>query len=273
MTQLALGESDQIKLTSKDVLNIVRIPDWYENNVVTLSGEVIFPGTYQISNGETLKSLLNRAGGLTKKATIEAAIFTRVELQKKEQATIRRAVEDLRETLANNNLSNSQFSKIIDYDNATKVLNDLENTKPIGRLVIDLNGLLNGQILRDIELKGGDNLVIPNITPAVSIIGEVFVTATHWYDPTLTIADYISKSGGLREYGDASKVYIVKADGSVFIPESSFWFTTASKVNLAPGDTIVVPRDITNYDNIGLWQGVTQIIYQSAVALAAIGSL
>jgi hypothetical protein len=44
-------------------------------------------------------------------------------------------------------------------------------------------------------------------------------------------------------------------------------------VNLAPGDTIVVPRDITNYDNIGLWQGVTQIIYQSAVALAAIGSL
>jgi polysaccharide export outer membrane protein len=42
---------------------------------------------------------------------------------------------------------------------------------------------------------------------------------------------------------------------------------------LAPGDTIVVPRDVTNYDNISLWQGVTQIIYQTAVALAAIGSL
>jgi protein involved in polysaccharide export with SLBB domain len=273
MTQLALGESDQIKLTSKDVLNIVQIPDWYESNVVTLSGEVIFPGTYQISNGETLKSLLKRAGGLTKEATIEAAVFTRIELQKKEQSTIKQAVEDLREQLANNNLSNSQFSKIIDYDNATKVLNDLENTKPIGRLVIDLNGLLNGQMLRDIELKGGDNLVIPNITPAVSVIGEVFVTATHWYDPTLSIADYISKAGGVREYGDASKVYIVKADGSVFIPESSFWFTTSNKVNLTPGDTIVVPRDVTNYDNISLWQGVTQIVYQSAVALAAIGSL
>jgi len=62
----------------------------------------------------------------------------------------------------------------------------------------------------------------------------------------------------------------VKADGSVFIPESDFWFSTASKVNLAPGDTIVVPRDVTNYDNIGLWQGVTQIVYQTAVALAAI---
>ena len=273
MTQLALSESEQIKLSSKDVLNIVRIPDWYENNVVTLSGEVVFPGTYQISSGETLKTLLKRAGGLTKEATIAAAIFTRVELQEKEQETIKQAVEDLREQLANNNLSNSQFSKPIDYDNATKVLNDLENTKPIGRLVIDLNELLNGELLRDIELKGGDKLVIPNITPAVSVIGEVFVTATHWYDPTLSIEDYISKAGGVIEFGDASKIYIVKADGSVLIPESSFWFSNANKVNLVPGDTIVVPREVTNYDNIGLWQGITQIIYQSAVALAAIGSL
>jgi len=273
IAQLALDESEQIKFESKDVLNIVRIPDWYENNVVTLSGEVVFPGSYRISSGETLTKLLKRAGGLTRKATINAAVFTRVELQEREEESITQAIDDLRVQLANNNLSNSRFSKTIDYDNATKVLNDLENTQPIGRLVIDLDELLNGKGLHDIELKDGDNLVIPNISPAISVIGEVFVKATHWYDPTLTIADYISKAGGVREYGDASKVYVVKADGSVFIPESDFWFSTASKVNLAPGDTIVVPRDVTNYDNIGLWQGVTQIVYQTAVALAAIGSL
>jgi polysaccharide export outer membrane protein len=273
IAQLALDESEQIKFESKDVLNIVRIPDWYENNVVTLSGEVVFPGSYQISSGETLTNLLKRAGGLTRKATINAAVFTRVELQEREEESITQAIDDLRVQLANNNLSSSQFTKTIDYDNATKVLNDLENTQPIGRLVIDLDELLNGKGLRDLELKDGDNLVIPNISPAISVIGEVFVKATHWYDPTLTIADYISKAGGVREYGDASKVYIVKADGSVFIPESDFWFSTANKVSLAPGDTIVVPRDVTNYDNIGLWQGVTQIVYQTAVALAAIGSL
>ncbi len=271
--QMALNEKAQVKLSSKDVLNIVRIPDWYENNIVTLSGEVVFPGTYQIAKGETLSGLLKRAGGLTNEASIEAAVFTREELQKKEEESINKAVEDLRQQLANNNLSNSQFSKTIDYDNATKVLNDLTNTKPIGRLVINIDALVNDDLGRDIELKDGDKLVIPNITPAVSIIGEVFVTATHWYDPTLTIADYISKAGGVKEYGDASNIYIVKADGSVFIPESNFWFTTSNKIGLAPGDTIVVPRDVTNYDNISLWQGVTQIIYQTAVALAAIGSL
>jgi len=56
IAQLALDESEQIKFESKDVLNIVRIPDWYENNVVTLSGEVVFPGSYRISSGETLTS-------------------------------------------------------------------------------------------------------------------------------------------------------------------------------------------------------------------------
>jgi polysaccharide export outer membrane protein len=273
IAQLALDESEQIKFKSKDVLNIVRIPDWYEDNVVTLSGEVVFPGSYQISSGETLTNLLKRAGGLTRKATINAAVFTRVELQEREQESITQAIDNLRVQLANNNLSSSQFTKTIDYDNATKVLNDLEDTQPIGRLVIDLDELLNGKGLHDIELKDGDNLVIPNISPAISVIGEVFVKATHWYDPTLTIADYISKAGGVREYGDASKVYVVRANGSVFIPESNFWFSTANKVSLAPGDTIVVPRDVTNYDNIGLWQGVTQIVYQTAVALAAIGSL
>jgi protein involved in polysaccharide export with SLBB domain len=93
------------------------------------------------------------------------------------------------------------------------------------------------------------------------------------YRKGLTIEDYINLAGGVREYGDASKVYIVRANGSVAIPKNDFWFSGDSQTMLEPGDTIVVPRDVTNYDNISLWQGVTQIIYQSAVALAAIGSL
>jgi protein involved in polysaccharide export with SLBB domain len=271
--QLKLDRASQVALESKDVLNISRIPDWYESNVVQLKGEVVFPGSYQISKGETLRSLIARAGGLTEKASIEGAVFTRDELRQKEQDSIDRAVEDLREQLANNNLSNSQFSKTIDYENATKVLDDLTNVTPIGRLVIDLDRLINDATSDDLVLKGGDELTIPNITPAISVIGEVFVPATHLFDSTLTVNDYIERAGGIREYGDESKVYIVRADGSVFVPDNSFWFTSDSTSMLRAGDTIVVPRDVTNYDNISLWQGVTQILYQTAVALAAIGSL
>jgi protein involved in polysaccharide export with SLBB domain len=273
MSQFLLPEAQQVQLGSKDVLNVLRIPDWYESNVITLSGEVVFPGSYQISRGETLASVIARAGGLTDKASKGAAIFTREELKDKERENIDKAIQDLREQLANNNLSNSQFSRTIDYDNATRVLNDLTDIEPVGRMVINLAAIVNGSETENIELKNGDTLIIPNITPAISVIGEVFVSTTYRFDDSLDISAYIERSGGAREYGDTSKIYVVKADGSVTIPETNYWFSAGNGMQLEPGDTIVVPRDVTNYDNISLWQGITQIIYQSAIAVAAIGSL
>jgi protein involved in polysaccharide export with SLBB domain len=273
LQQFLLQTNEQLMLKSKDVLNVVRIPQWYENKTIVLKGKVVFPGTYQISQGETLSSIITRAGGLTKDASVKAAVFTREELKEKELVNVDKAIEDLRQQLANNNLSNSQFSRNIDYENATKVLNDLSDVEPMGRMVIDLESLLAGKKSADIQVKDGDLLVIPNVTPAVSIIGEVFVSTTYLYDDSLDIMDYIELAGGAREYADESKIYIVRADGSVMVPESSFWFSNDERLMLEPGDTIVVPRDVTNYDNIGLWQGLSQIIYQSAIALAAIKTL
>lgn len=273
LSQLLLPKSQQVKLNSKDVLNIVRIPQWYESNVITLKGEIRFPGTYQIKRGETLGSVLKRAGGLTNQATVNAAVFTREELVEKEKANIDKAIEDLRQQLANNSLSTSQFTKSVDYTTANEVLNDLTDIKPIGRMVIDIESIISGNANADIIVKDGDELVIPNITPAISIIGEVFVSSTHRFDANLTIDDYLDLAGGIREYGDASNIYIVKANGAVTVPKTEFWFSSSPETLLSPGDTIVVPRDVTNYDNISLWQGVTQIVYQTAVALAAIGSL
>jgi protein involved in polysaccharide export with SLBB domain len=255
------------------VLSIVRVPQWYESNNIVLRGEVVFPGTYQIKNGETLLSVIERAGGLTENASVEAAVFTRDELVEKERANIDKTVENLRQQLANNSLSTSQFTKAVDYDIANTVLNDLTNVEPLGRMVIDIASIVNEVPGADIVVKHGDSLIVPNITPAISIIGEVFVASTHRFKETLNVGDYIELAGGVREYGDASHIYIVKANGSVVVPDNDFWFRSKDGPLLSPGDTIVVPRDVTNYENITLWQGVTQIIYQTAVALAAIGSL
>lgn len=268
--QLLLEPQKQVNLKSKDMLNVVRIPKWYENNIIELKGEVVFPGRYQISEGETLSSVIKRAGGLTNSATIKAAVFSREELKQREQQNIDTAVEDLRQQLANNNLSNSQFSRAIDYQSATEVLNDLSNVKPQGRMVIDLAKIIAGDKSADLLVKNGDSLTIPNITPSISVIGEVFVTTTYAFKDGLSVSDYIDLAGGAREFGDVSRVYIVKANGSVSVPKTTFWFSENGQQLLEPGDTIVVPRDVTNYDNISLWQGVTQIIYQSAVALATI---
>ncbi|MBT1450692.1 SLBB domain-containing protein [Glaciecola sp. XM2] len=273
LNQLAMPEAQQVRLKPRDVLSVLRIPNWYDNETVELKGEVVFPGVYQISRGETLASIIERAGGLTQDASINAAIFTRNELKERERENIERAIEDLREQLANNNLSNSQFSRTIDYDNATRVLNDLTDVEPVGRMIINLEDIVAGVKSEDVTLKTGDVLTVPNVTPAISVIGEVFVSNTYRFDERLSIDDYIERAGGAREYADTSKIYIVRADGSVMVPQRTYWFNSDSESMLMPGDTIVVPRDVTNYDNISLWQGITQIIYQSAIAVAAIGSL
>jgi protein involved in polysaccharide export with SLBB domain len=131
---------------------------------------------------------------------------------------------------------------------------------------------MEGNAIYDIPLKNNDTLYLPSISSSVSVIGEVFVPTTHRLEANISLNEYIDRSGGFTVRADDSKVYIVKADGSVKLPDKSFW-SKGENIALEPGDTIVVPRDVTNYERLGLWQTVTQIIYQSAVALVAIGQL
>ncbi|WP_166424730.1 SLBB domain-containing protein [Paraglaciecola sp. 20A4] len=264
--------NNNIALQSKDTLNVLRTPDWHENKKVELVGEVVFPGVYQIKKGETLAQLVERAGGLTEEATVKAVIFTREELKERERENLDKSVENLRQQIASTNLSGSQNVKTIDYQEATLILDELLNVEPVGRLVIDMPQIIAGNPTADLSLKDGDKLFVPNISSAVSVVGEVFVPSTHIFKYGKTLEQYIANSGGENDRADMDDVYIVKADGSVTIPESSFWFSSKETV-LEPGDTIVVPRDVTNYERLGLWQTITQIAYQSAIALIAIGNL
>ena len=264
--------NNNIALQSKDTLNVLRTPDWHENKKVELVGEVVFPGVYQIKKGETLAQLIERAGGLTEEATVKAVVFTREELKQRERENLDKSVENLRQQIASTNLSGSQNVKTIDYQEATLILDELLNVEPVGRLVIDMPQIIAGNPTADLSLKDGDKLFVPNISSSVSVVGEVFVPSTHMFKYGKTLEQYVANSGGETDRADMDDVYIVKADGSVTIPETSFWFSSNETV-LEPGDTIVVPRDVTNYERLGLWQTITQIAYQSAIALIAIGNL
>lgn len=264
--------NNNIALQSKDTLNVLRTPDWHENKKVELVGEVVFPGVYQIKKGETLAQLIERAGGLTEEATVKAVVFTREELKQRERENLDKSVENLRQQIASTNLSGSQNVKTIDYQEAKLILDELLQVEPVGRLVIDMPQIIAGNPTADLSLKDGDKLFVPNISSSVSVVGEVFVPSTHMFKYGKTLEQYVANSGGETDRADMGDVYIVKADGSVTIPETSFWFSSNETV-LEPGDTIVVPRDVTNYERLGLWQTITQIAYQSAIALIAIGNL
>jgi polysaccharide export outer membrane protein len=260
-----------------DFLNVKEVPEWSEQQRVVLVGEVRFPGTYPIRRGETLNAVLLRAGGLTALAFPEGAVFTRVELKEREQVQLDRLAERLQSDLASAALQAAAANQGGAGQALTvgqSLLNQLKTTKAVGRLVIDVNSIVGAShgSVNDVELREGDELIIPKRKQEVTVIGEVQNTTSHFYRENLSRDDYIGLSGGVTRKADRGRIYVVRADGSVVSSESNGWFRRSGQVAMKPGDTIVVPLDTERMPALPLWQAVTSILYNLAIAAAAVNS-
>lgn len=260
-----------------DVLNIKEVPEWAGSEKVTLAGEVRFPGAYPIRRGETLRSVLDRAGGLTNLAFPSGAVFTRKELQEREQLQVDQLADRLQTDLAASALQGAQANQN-QAGQALAVgqslLAQLRTTKAVGRLVIDLNRVAAAPVgsASDVSLRDGDRLIVPKVRQEVTVIGEVQNSTSHFYRAGLSRDDYIALSGGTTRKADKRRIYVVRADGSVIANGSRGWFGRGSQVAIEPGDSVVVPLDTERMPALPLWQAVTQILYNVAIAVAAIKS-
>jgi protein involved in polysaccharide export with SLBB domain len=271
-------KSADVLLRPFDFLNVKEVPEWSEQEQVTLTGEVRFPGIYPIRRGETLRSVIDRAGGLTSLAFPAGAIFTRKELQQREQMQLDRLAERLQGDLATTALqaaaaSQGQATQALTVGQS--LLAQLKATKAIGRLVIDVDRILKAGPAseNDVALRDGDRLVIPKLRQEVTVIGEVQTSTSHLYRDKLTRDDYVSLSGGVTRKADKSRIYVVRANGSVVSNEGSGWFRRSAQVAMQPGDTVVVPMDTERIPSLPLWQAITSIVSNLAITAAALGSL
>ncbi|OCQ20198.1 polysaccharide biosynthesis protein [Pseudoalteromonas luteoviolacea] len=266
------SNSDPLILQSRDTLNVLIQPNWQDNYKVTLQGEVKFPGTYTIKRGDTLDQVLMRAGGITQFAEPKAAIFTREAIKQQEQKQLRKLSEELRKDIASKSFQKSIGSNTsLSYEETDKLLKDLASVKALGRLVIDLPGIISRKDI--LRLQDGDTLYIPGKQDSISIIGEVNYSSSHLFKEGVSIEEYIVLSGGMKDRADEAKVYVIKANGAVFIPRETSWFAVNNHIKLEAGDTIVVPMDASHMDNLTLWSTATQIFYQLGVGVAAIANL
>ena len=260
-----------------DVLLVKEIPEWREQEVVRIEGEVRFPGEYPIRRGESLRSVIERAGGLTSLASARAAVFTREGLREREQEQIDRLADRLQTDLATAALRSAnanQAGASTALSVGQSLLTQLRSAKAVGRLVIDLPAALaaQGGSDADIALRGGDQLIIPKQRQEVTVLGEVQNSTSHFYRADLSRDDYINLSGGVTRKADDGQIYVVRADGSVVARGSSRWFSRSSSIRMEPGDTVVVPLDTERLPTLPLWQAVTQILYNVAISVAAINS-
>jgi protein involved in polysaccharide export with SLBB domain len=276
---LSLSEEEKnLPLMPFDHVFIRRSPGFEREQLVKISGEVIYPGEFAISGAnERISDVIERAGGLTQFAYPKGANLIRrtvyykalTEEQKKELLMI-----EIRSRLNPEKNRNVNEAENILYDRLDKKLTELENQKLIedkkaaeDRLKnyfkvdslfldsainavrvkeqdlvgIDLEAILaNPGGVEDLILQEGDIIQIPKQLQTVRMVGEVLLPTTSRFVRNQGLKNYISKAGGFTENARRSKTYVIYANGDARRTHSLLGLKFYP--NLEPGAEIVVPK-------------------------------
>jgi protein involved in polysaccharide export with SLBB domain len=281
------GEPDHnIPLKINDYLFVRTVPEWKLYRTVSISGEVKYPGTYTIKIGERLSSLIERAGGYTKRAYLRGAVFTRNSVRDIQQKALLEMIERLEREMfttgsiqASTALSAEEVaSKRLEMEQKRRFIESLKQLKATGRMSIKL---ANPRLLKntdyDIEFEEGDSLMVPMRNSVVTVIGAVMSKGSFVYSTDIGYKDYIGMAGGYTSYSDEDKIYVLKVDGTASKLGSGFlsWNSSQSRWEMSsfgeeikeiePGDTIVVPEKLERIAWLREIKDITQILYQIAV--------
>lgn len=249
---IALQPGDQIALFTTAQ---VAVPIEQRTQVVTVSGEVRYPGTYQLLPGETMPQLIKRVGGLTPQAYIFGTELTRATVRTRQQenldALIRRleaqAQAQIGTTLANRGATAAdatQTSVMVQQQQqqTRSQIERLKTFKSNGRLAMELDP--RAQSLADLPalpLEDGDSILVPSTPGFVSAFGSVNNENVFIYKPGKTVADVV-KSAGLTEDAEPAQAFVLRADGSIVSRSDRGWFGIGfDSLSLMPGDILVVP--------------------------------
>ncbi|MEX1010472.1 MAG: SLBB domain-containing protein [Balneolaceae bacterium] len=224
--QFSDGESD-FRLQPYDQVFVRVMPNYQEQQIVRVEGEVQYPGDYVLENRRArLSDLVEWAGGLSDYAFPEGARL------------VRQLEDDVVEEIA-----------LLD----TMVVERVGTTTNVG---IHLESVLSepGTEL-DIILQEGDRLVVPRELQTVRIEGEVLHPASVRYDDSRSFASYINAAGGTTDNAQRRRAYIVYANGEVDRTRKFLFFRSNPEVR--PGATIIIPekpeqRELTPQERISL---------------------
>jgi len=288
---LAGDPEHNILLRDYDHLVVRPIPELDFDRSVEILEEVRFPGTYPIRRGETLSSLIERAGGFTERAYLRGAIFTREsarEVQRKRLDQMVRQVEESVLASAESSLGGALDAESVKGQQASleakqELLGKLRATRITGRVVVRLMplGELRGSRW-DIELEDGDVLTVPQMPGVVHVLGEVYNETSLLYVEGANVKYYLRKVGGMTKDADEKYVSVIKADGSVISrqqggasvswdEDDNHWsFGGFMSAELEPGDTIVVPLKLDRLLWLKTTKDITQIVFQIAVAAGVV---
>ncbi|MGB8888725.1 MAG: SLBB domain-containing protein [Candidatus Korobacteraceae bacterium] len=251
---LAGDASADLPLKPGDTLTILQIPGWSDiGRSATVKGEVKFPGSYGINEGERLSTLIKRVGGFRSTAYPVGAVLERVEVRQMEekgrQELIRR-IEASTATVSFSPSSTGQDQAAILQalqQQQSQTLSRLRSQPAVGRLVINISSNISEweNTPADIFLRAGDVITIPRKPNFVLAYGQVYNPTAVTYDPGKPASWYLSQAGGPTELAYKKAIYVIRANGSVITSQGNGWFKgSVLDAKLRPGDILVVPEKV-----------------------------
>jgi protein involved in polysaccharide export with SLBB domain len=250
--------SQDLDLKAGDVVTIfaqqeIQLPIREQTIYVELIGEFVHPGIYSVSPGETLRSVVEHAGGLTDQAYLYGANFTRRSTRVLEQEQLNEYADRLEHQMERSSLglvsasSGSGQQSVAVAGQQVKALNHeliarIRQIHASGRVVLRMTPHSTGaDALPDMHLEDGDRLAVPFPPETVQVVGSVFNQHAFLYADHARVGEYLHLAGGPNREADRKRMFVLRADGSVS-HHGSILDSDFKKLNLYPGDAIVVPE-------------------------------
>ena len=263
----------------------IRVPLDRQTKYVHLEGEFAHSGIYSVAPGETLRDLVQRAGGFTQRAYLYGSEFdresTRVLQQERIDEYVRRVDLDAeRGNLALTAAPSSSAGTLASATAATaaeqQLISRLKQIRATGRVV--LNFRVQSAGLDDVPaltLENGDRFIVPSTPSTINIVGAVYDQNSFLYQNGGSAGHYLLLAGGPDRNADFHRTFVIRADGSVISRDAvkGPWGNTFKTMKLNPGDTIVVPDKTIRPTALRGLLDWTQIFSQLAIGAAAVNIL
>lgn len=243
-----IDEDAAFPLHAYDKVYVRRAPGYRPQAVVKVQGEVVYAGDFGLTfKGEKISDVLKRAGGVTPEAFVEGA-------------SLRRRHE----------LSDAEYDAKLALAKQDTTMNEEDVKRVTYQVVgIDLVKILkNAGGVEDLQLKDGDQLLIPEQMQTVKVSGAVLSPVALTFKNGKSLRKYIRSSGGFAQSAKKSKVYVLYANGTAESTRGSLFGRRYPKV--APGCEIIVPEkpQVDKTAQAGKWLGITSAVVSMFTAIS-----
>ena len=262
-----LNQLSTIKPIPGDRLNVRA----YDRKSVTILGAIKTPGTYVMSKGETLSSLIKKAEGYKDNAYPFAGILTNQKTLLINEQAVQRLYQSFVQKLI------TKGDTLFASESLPFILEELKKSETSGRVMAEFDlDIIKAYPDLDTSLNDGDIISVPSITQQVYIYGEVTNTGTIRYSSGGTIDEYISLSGGLLESADNNNIFIIHPNGEIQRLTSarlSFLNKRSNSILVYPGSVIYVPRKLASRNPsavASIWAPIVSALALSITSLSVL---